>query len=132
MKRVFNSVEFDLDTVALFVKIVQHGCSDINLEWDILVKFLKFSHFYQSTLLLDLCYDLGTCLITFDNFHEAISLMELLGFDAWQAKCLQIILAGSNRTTLLVCDRFVSCLDTCPRQTAYILHKMAKTLVGIK
>ena len=71
-ERCIQLGDFDLDTVALFVKIIQHGCSDVNVEWDSLVKFLKFSHFYQSSLLLDLCYDLGTCLITIDNIHEAI------------------------------------------------------------
>lgn len=124
--------DFDLDTIALFVKIIQHGCSDIIIEWDGLIKFLKFAHFYQSTLLLGLSYELGTTLITFDNFHEAIQLMELLDFDVWDNKCLQIILAGDNRRNLLVCDRFKACLNSCPRTTARVLHKMAKNLVGIE
>lgn len=70
-----------------------------NLKWDVLVRLLKFCHFYQVREIITKCYSSGLNKITLadglvfrgmlandrinKNFTDAVELMVLLGFNDW-------------------------------------------------
>lgn len=92
---------FNKETTELFAKILTEGNLDYvdRLEWNVLVKLMKFCHFYQVKEIITKCYSSGSYKIILtkstkyiqgafkvevdENFVEAVELMVLFGFNDW-------------------------------------------------
>ena len=92
---------FDEDTVALFVKLFQQNDDkDMDLQWKEIVNLIKFSDYYQSETVLGISVAVGSKLISFESFFEAVEVMDGCNIDVWYKPCIDLLLKGKNLASL--------------------------------
>lgn len=119
--------EYEKQTVQLFVQILHKRKSNTiqNITWEELVKLLKMAHFFQCDVILKVLYNLGKMLINQQNIYEAISLMEILSFDHWHSRCIDI-LRSCNMRQLTETEDWKNTMDRHPKRVAMIMCEMVK------
>lgn len=85
------SHEWDKETVNVFVRILQDKTFHNNISWSLLVKLLRFSHFYQAEEVVKFCYKKGENRIPWNTLIEAVQLTDVYMFEEWDDQIVYLI-----------------------------------------
>ena len=116
---------FDEDTVTLFIKLLQQNDDkQIDLKWKEIVNLIKFSDYYQSETVLGISVAVGSKLITFESFVEAVEVMDGCNIDAWYKPCINLLLRGKKLASLKADVRWKAALSDHSKVMMYIMDGM--------